>query len=525
MLILITGGFATGLSQMAKTQAVQRRADEGLARSAAEELGAISLVSDDAGRRLRAWIARGEELAARLPDYRAELNTLRQRGKEQPSAANTGLPMATEGSELLRQQQLTSAQAAAEKPAAQRSPDEDTLSELYPLFRAEVDFSAGLKGEPRRFAFESETDQEEHQALSTLVYHGLRLVAPNSGVLARARQKLELVESLEDLEKPEAWEQCRRSVANRSECPAYGGLDLAPQRGLVPLRRDPDSGLWEFLHVLSGSAPEIGKDGHYILGPKTGIVLVLVPGGGTLLGARETEGPPWERPLLEVQLAWFFIGKYELTQSQWHHLSGDLPSRHFPGFYANDAFVGLTHPVEFVDHETAQKTLAAVGLTLPTEAQWEWSARAGDNNPENRASTYWSSTADPTQHANFGDAAFEAGSATAAREKQLKTDGWWGHSPVGSFPPNGFGLHDMLGNISEWCLDWRVEALGGDRVTSVNQGRDGLLTPKYFVERVSRGGAFNLGLEHQRLSAREPRQPLEKDWNIGVRAARALDPR
>ena len=73
----------------------------------------------------------------------------------------------------------------------------------------------------------------------------------------------------------------------------YPGLDLRPQTGLVPIGVDPDSGLHEFWHVLSGEEPERGPDGKLRIGEQTGVVLVLVPGGPTILGA-STDPDAWK---------------------------------------------------------------------------------------------------------------------------------------------------------------------------------------------------------------------------------------
>ena len=102
------------------------------------------------------------------------------------------------------------------------------------------------------------------------------------------------------------------------------------------------------------------------------------------------------------------------------------------------------HPVVHVAHADAEAYAAWAGKALPTEAEWEWAARGGLED----ADYAWGDELAPGGEllANYWQGPFPHGNTLA--------DGWLRTSPVGSFPANNFGLHDMIGNVWEWTDDW-----------------------------------------------------------------------
>lgn len=141
-------------------------------------------------------------------------------------------------------------------------------------------------------------------------------------------------------------------------------------------------------------------------------------------------------------------GPVDLTRiDSWWHWTPGACWRHPEGPGSHVRKRGQ-HPVVHIAYEDALAYAAWAGKALPTEAEWERAARGG---LEGKAFT-WGDThlPDGPPRANTWQGEFPW--------QNLCTDGFAGTSPVGSFPPNGFGLRDMAGNVWEWCADFWTEA-------------------------------------------------------------------
>jgi formylglycine-generating enzyme required for sulfatase activity len=156
---------------------------------------------------------------------------------------------------------------------------------------------------------------------------------------------------------------------------------------------------------------------------------VLIPSGTFKMGS--DTGDQDERPVHQVTISKaFYMGKYEVTQGQWQAVMGSNPSAS-PG----DA----NRPVDQVSWNEAQTFISKLNAVegvqlyrLPTEAEWEYAARAG-------STTIYSFGNDPKQ---LGEYAWHRSNAQR-------------HShPVGQKRPNAWGLYDTLGNVWEWVQDW-----------------------------------------------------------------------
>lgn len=168
---------------------------------------------------------------------------------------------------------------------------------------------------------------------------------------------------------------------------------------------------------------------------QTGIVFVSIPGGTFTMGSPTNECGRFadgESPAHEVTLSPFLIGKYEVSQAEWLQFMGNNPSR----------FKGDDLPVEQVTRIDCDEFCMVTGLSLPTEAQWEYACRAGTRTPFNFGFKISTSEAnirpwpnDPCAYCREG---IERGRTV----------------PVNAFSGNNFGLHNMHGNVHEWCNDW-----------------------------------------------------------------------
>jgi formylglycine-generating enzyme required for sulfatase activity/uncharacterized caspase-like protein len=230
---------------------------------------------------------------------------------------------------------------------------------------------------------------------------------------------------------------------------------------------------------------------------RVGIEMVRVPAGKFLMGSPSSEagrdnneGPPHE-----VSVSSFYMGKYEVTQLQWRAVSVlpkvriDLPSN--PSKFSGDNL-----PVEQVSWEEAAEFCArlsqATGKTyrLPTEAEWEYAARAMTTGPyagSLDAMAWYDSNSGGTTH------------------------------PVGTKQPNGFGLYDMHGNVWEWCMDWYSENYYFQSPSSDPPG------PSTGSLRVVRGGSWIGPARDLRSARRYGSTPGIRRSYLGFRLARTLN--
>ena len=266
---------------------------------------------------------------------------------------------------------------------------------------------------------------------------------------ARRAQAAALAANTIDAHRAE-WERAARAVAAQER---FAGFELVPQEGLVPLGPDPDSGLEEFaLYAPTGTIPSRDASGALQLDDHSTLVLVLVPGGVLDIGdtyprptrrasqLRSHEGPP-----IRVELVPYLIAKHELTQGQFLRAFGFNPSEHAIGDVWEGRTLGVRNPVESVSWEQGLILLARLGLTFPTEAQWEAAAGAGSS-----LRYVWGEDMRALEGA--------ANVRTHDMERSIGHPPVWddehlSHAPVGSFRANAYGLHDVLGNVAEHCLD------------------------------------------------------------------------
>ena len=211
-----------------------------------------------------------------------------------------------------------------------------------------------------------------------------------------------------------------------------------------------------------------------------------------------------------MTLSSFFLSKYEMTQGQWLRIMDENPS-----YWNEQNRIGVAapmHPVETVSWEDCTEALRRLSLVLPTEAQWEYGARAGTDTP------WWTGSERESLEgaANVADVRYQSMFTGEQLFEKWLDDGYAFHAPVGSFRPNAFGLHDMAGNVWEWCRDWfgdYAEAPTDGSAQNVQQGTG---------DRVFRGGSWSAVARLARCSARYRAGPGSRHDYLGSRPARLV---
>jgi formylglycine-generating enzyme required for sulfatase activity len=526
-LLLVFAGSGLALLAQERARSAEQRfhADENLAPVLLAEVDGLGSIHPDSIPAYEAWEARALGLLDRVPRYRRELERLRGRAASSapapiPSADGLQVPEVDLehlrfGVRLLEQELADSRRLAADPatPPGERelaSADLASLPETITALRQRIEEAEHFLAEHRVFTFHSARDGERHRRLQRLVDDADRLTQPERGALALVRARLASARTLADTLEHPLWDEAIASIADVERCPRYGGLRIAPQLGLVPLWRNESTGLWEFLHVLSGAAPERGEAAALSVRPETGVVFVLLPGGLAELGVAEggsrSAGDDWEP--LEVELDPFFLSKYELTGAQYRRGTGVSAGTIASGMRApGGARSGPTNPVESVSWLDCSALFTRWNITFPTEAQWEYGARAGSPWP-------WSITARAAEIVRLANL-YDQG-----EDGRGVLDGMSEHGPVDRQEVNGFGLFGTIGNVSELCLDWKGPYVGA----SLPRDGDGLVTSPAHHLKVARGGSWLSNASEARVTARWDFEPAAGDWDLGVRPARMLAP-
>jgi formylglycine-generating enzyme required for sulfatase activity len=332
------------------------------------------------------------------------------------------------------------------------------------------------------------------------------------------------------------------------------------------------------LSTRSKAVPQV-VEGDGVKGPNG---MLWIPGGEFLMGSDHKLAQPSERPAHRVKVAGFWMDRHHVTNAEfrrfveatgyvttaerkpdWETLKVQVPpntpkppdSALVPGamvFVGTDRPVPLydysqwwryvpgasrkhpqgpgssiegkdDHPVVQVSYEDALAYAKWAGKRLPTEAEWEFAARGGLE----QATYAWGDDPEPggAKMLNYWD-------AKEARFPVVspKAGGAAGTSPVGTFPPNGYGLYDMTGNAWQWVADWyradyfRLQA-GLKRVENPegpgnSYDPDDRSAPVDAPRRVIRGGSFLCNVDYclsYRPSARRGNDPYNPMSHIGFR--------
>lgn len=234
---------------------------------------------------------------------------------------------------------------------------------------------------------------------------------------------------------------------------------------------------------------------------KTGIVMRLIPAGSFTMGSPEDELGRFDNEgQHRVTLSRpFYCGKFPVTQTQWQAVMGENAA-HFD-------LVGGDAPVESVTWNDCQEFLAQLceleevpegTYCLPTGAEREYACRAGASTALYNGDL----TAEKGRCANLEDIAWY----------KANSDGWT--HPVGEKTPNAWGLHDMLGNVYEWCFDWDGDYPSGHTTDPTG--------PEEGESRMNRGGGWNSTPPYCRAADRDGDDPGEETSDLGLRVVRII---
>jgi iron(II)-dependent oxidoreductase len=221
--------------------------------------------------------------------------------------------------------------------------------------------------------------------------------------------------------------------------------------------------------------------------------MALIPAGEFMMGG-DTEDD--HMPIHKVYVDSFYLDRYEVTNVQFQRYCQETDAE-YPEYWGMEEFhCGPDfpdYPVVGVSWREAGDYAEWAGKRLPTEAEWEYAARGGlaDNN-----------------YSYGGDA------DTSKANYSVKGREWKGTVPVGSYPPNGFGLFDMTGNVVEWVADFYDEDYYRN---SPDKNPTGPEDGKF---KVIRGGGWHSGSYCTRVYFRNALRSGWRDIAVGFRCAR-----
>ena len=280
----------------------------------------------------------------------------------------------------------------------------------------------------------------------------------------------------------------------------------------------------------------------------------LIPGGPFLMGTENKDGflADGEGPIRQVHLKPFFIDKTAVTNTQFaefvkstgykteaERIGWTYVFHHFVTGRARDRVIGSTaqtpwwlavkgaywakpegpdsnirqrrdHPVVHVSWNDAAAYAAWAGKRLPTEAEWEFAARGGLE----QAIYPWGDDLTPggEHRCNIWQGTFPTYNS--------KEDGFHGTCAVDAFPPNGYGLLNVSGNVWEWCADWFSASFHAQQPP--DHPRDNPTGPPDGAARVLRGGSYLCHRSYcnrYRVAARSSNTPDSSTGNMGFRCA------
>lgn len=267
--------------------------------------------------------------------------------------------------------------------------------------------------------------------------------------------------------------------------------------------------------LLSPYVPQtiVGKDGAE---------MVLIPAGEFQMGSNHTSDPN-EQPVHTVYVDAFYMDVHEVTVGQYYQFT--RATGHPAPSYSLSPFSPMDqHPMVYVSWHDAMAYAKWAGKRLPTEAEWEKAARGGYIGQKYP----WGNGPPDGTQCNFAD---KSGANSGSWENWDKSadDGYVYTAPVGSYPPNGYGLYDMAGNVWEWCFDAydeniytnspRRNPIAGIIVTNTTNNS---ITVN--ESRVLRGGSWTPHPQNVRSAHRWSYGAHSASFSVGFRCVQSVAP-
>jgi formylglycine-generating enzyme required for sulfatase activity len=207
----------------------------------------------------------------------------------------------------------------------------------------------------------------------------------------------------------------------------------------------------------------VGRANIACVSANGGVELVYIPGGRFRMGSPDGMGDDDERPAHEASIRPFYLGRYPVTNEEYARFLKAHPEVEQPACWADRRFNQGRQPAVGVNWEQARRFARWAGGRLPSEAEWEYAARAGSV-----TEYFWGESA-----AEADEYAWHSGNSRGATH------------PVGEKRPNAFGLHDMAGNVWEWVQDrWHENYRGAPADGAAWEEGES-------ARRVVRGGAWS----------------------------------
>ena len=264
--------------------------------------------------------------------------------------------------------------------------------------------------------------------------------------------------------------------------------------------------------------------------------MALIPEGTFQMGSPDGEGEKDEHPQHHVSVKAFYLDMHEVTnrqfqqfvqtsnyrtmaeqegkawvyssQEEWKEIAGASWQKP-EGEQSVFASGRELHPVVSISWEDAKAYCVGVGKRLPTEAEWEYAARAGTT------TSYWWGDELPRSSNQVANLADKSAKEEFGINWTIDTyvDGFAHTAPVGSFQANPWGLYDMAGNVWEWVVDWYAEDYYQASPKKNPQG------PSSGEFKVLRGGSWNQNPRNLRSAYRGRSDPAGRSAYLGVRCA------